>query len=248
MQSKTDLRRKAGSGKRRRKVPRPPGGKVLQRLFTFLGQRDPALNDELVVTVPVPKSVRPNYALTARALRAKSVTARSVARRRTPAAKPFAQAIVKAAARLPHPKVVKGRTRRMAPLTGAPSVWREIGPRRIPDGQTYGTNRVDVAGRVAAIAIDPGDPAHILVGAAGGGIWETRDTGTTWEPRTDQMPSLAIGAIAFDSKIPSRVYAGSGEGNFYFNLGAGIYKSQTVAPPGTSSHRPRSSASGSSIW
>jgi len=225
MQTKSDLRRKPGAGRRRRKSPRRPGGKVLQRLFTFLGQRDPALNDDLVATVPVPKSVRPTYALTDRALRAKAVTPQSVGRRRPPAAKPFAEAIVRAATRLPRPKKAKGRTRKTAHPAGIPGVWQEIGPRRIPDAQTYGTNRIDVAGRVAAIAVDPNDSAHILVGAAGGGIWETHDTGATWEPRSDQMPSLAMGAIAFDPKTPSRVFAGSGEGNFYLNLGAGVYKS-----------------------
>jgi hypothetical protein len=39
------------------------------------------------------------------------------------------------------------------------------------------------------------------------------------------MPSLAIGAIVFDPVTPRIVYAGSGEGNFYFNLGAGVYRS-----------------------
>jgi len=39
------------------------------------------------------------------------------------------------------------------------------------------------------------------------------------------MPSLAIGAIAFDPDAATRVYAGSGEGNFYANLGAGVYRS-----------------------
>src|SRR5207244_13310870 len=51
------------------------------------------------------------------------------------------------------------------------------------------------------------------------------DSGANWKPCTDQMPSLAIGAIAFDPTAPSRVYAGSGEGNFYANLGAGVYHS-----------------------
>jgi photosystem II stability/assembly factor-like uncharacterized protein len=39
------------------------------------------------------------------------------------------------------------------------------------------------------------------------------------------MPSLAIGAVTFDPTNSKRVYAGSGEGNFYANLGAGVYKS-----------------------
>jgi hypothetical protein len=111
-------------------------------------------------------------------------------------------------------------------VAAAPAlVWQSIGPTRIPNGQTYGTNRIDVIGRVSAIAIDPKDAKHILLGAAGGGIWESDDTGATWAARTDQMPSLAIGAIAFDPKNAKRVYAGSGEGNFYSTLGAGVYAS-----------------------
>jgi hypothetical protein len=104
-------------------------------------------------------------------------------------------------------------------------VWQSLGPSRIPNGQTYGTNRIDVSGRVACISVDPSDAKHVLVGAAGGGIWESSDGGATWLPRTDQMPSLAIGAIAFDPAHAKRVYAGSGEGNFYANLGAGVYRS-----------------------
>ena len=108
---------------------------------------------------------------------------------------------------------------------GAPLLWKPLGPSNIPNGQTYGSNRVDVIGRVASIAIDPTKPTHVLCGAGGGGIWETADGGATWAPRTEKMPSLAIGAIAFDPSNPKTVYAGSGEGNFYFNLGAGAYKS-----------------------
>src|SRR5262249_2210977 len=91
--------------------------------------------------------------------------------------------------------------------------------------QTYGTNRVDVIGRVACIAVDPNNPKHVLCSSAGGGIWESADAGATWAPRTDQMLSLATGAIAFDPTNPKIVYAGSGEGNFYYNLGAGVYRS-----------------------
>ncbi len=106
--------------------------------------------------------------------------------------------------------------------------WRTVGPSYMPNGQTYGSggnNRVDVAGRVSAVAVDPGDRDHLLVGAAGGGIWESRDRGASWWPRSDAMPSLATGALAFDPSNPSIVYAGTGEGDFYRALGAGVLRS-----------------------
>ena len=233
MRTKADLGRKPRGGRRKLRRPRPPGGKVLQRLFTYLGQRDPALNNDIVATIAVPKAARPNYALTKHALKAKPVTAASAARRRprVPVAKSYAAAIIKAAAKLSKRRkapVARRKTKRPAfgaPPPGPTGVWQPIGPSQVPNGQTYGTNRTDVIGRVASIAVDPSDPKHLLLGAAGGGIWESKDTGATWEARTDELPSLAIGAVVFDPTAPNRVYAGSGEGNFYSNLGAGVYKS-----------------------
>jgi photosystem II stability/assembly factor-like uncharacterized protein len=216
--------------------PTPPrGGKALQRLFTYLGRRDPALNEDVVASIPVPKTVRQKFGFTAKALRAKTLTAAAAARpgRKPPAAKSLSAAMARAANALSRLRK-HGKTGRKgtgaAPTTapapaGGAQTWQPIGPTRLPNGQTYGTNRVDVSGRVSCIAIDPRDPKHLLVGAAGGGIWESVDTGATWNPRTDQMPSLAIGAVVFDLTNPKRVYAGSGEGNFYANLGAGVYKS-----------------------
>ncbi|HEX6689259.1 MAG TPA: hypothetical protein VF085_11450 [Solirubrobacterales bacterium] len=108
-------------------------------------------------------------------------------------------------------------------------VWRSLGPAGIPAGQTYGSGpgaTTTVAGRVTAIAVDPGDSKHLLVGSAAGGVWETRDTGATWAPRTDDQPTLSIGALAFDPSNPSTVYAGTGEGNSeYAQLGQGILRS-----------------------
>jgi hypothetical protein len=82
-------------------------------------------------------------------------------------------------------------------------------------------------GRVAAIAVDPRDQQHWLIGAAQGGIWETRDAGTTWTAKTDAAPSLAMGKIAFAPSDPNIIYAGTGEavsGGFSYG-GAGILKS-----------------------
>ena len=62
---------------------------------------------------------------------------------------------------------------------------RSLGPSTILNGQTYGASRVRVCGRVAAIAVDPADRAHVLVGAADWGARESRDSGATWAPATD---------------------------------------------------------------
>src|SRR5262249_27850808 len=103
--------------------------------------------------------------------------------------------------------------------------WQPLGPFHMPHGQTYGAGpggRPPVAGRVAAIAVDPGNEAHILLGSAGGGVWETTDTGQTWLPRTDDQPSLAVGALAFDPANPLRVFAGTGEGNVAFEADTNV--------------------------
>ncbi len=110
------------------------------------------------------------------------------------------------------------------PPVGIPS-WRPLGPSVMHNGQTYGANRVDVCGRIAAIAVDPLNRQHILVGAAAGGIWETRDQGATWAPRTDGAATLTTGALTFDPSHPARVYCGTGEGNWYWTMGAGVLAS-----------------------
>jgi hypothetical protein len=213
----------------------PLGGKVLQRLFAYLGQRDPNLNSDVVATVAVPVAARPRFGLTKMAMRAGPVTVAKVRRKggASSAAKSFASAIISAAAaisRRPRKAARRSAKPRMAAAPAGPAAaitagWQFIGPSVIPNGQTYGTNRVEVSGRVSSIAVDPNNPKHILLGAAGGGIWESPDSGATWSPRSDFLPSLAIGAITFDRSNPAKVYAGSGEGNFYAQLGAGVYRS-----------------------
>jgi hypothetical protein len=117
-----------------------------------------------------------------------------------------------------------GQEMALAPPSAAPR-WRSIGPLTIPNGQTYGASRVNVSGRVAAIAVDPSDPAHVLVGAANGGVWESQDRGATWAPRTDQAATTTVGAVVFDSSNPRTVYCGTGEGNWWAYLGAGVLRS-----------------------
>jgi photosystem II stability/assembly factor-like uncharacterized protein len=114
---------------------------------------------------------------------------------------------------------------RLAPPTPTAPQWRSLGPWTVPNVETYGASRVNISGRLSAIAIDPGNPAHVLVGASDGGVWESPDRGASWAPRTDDAATLTVGALAFDRRNPSTVYCGTGEGNGWWWLGAGVLRS-----------------------
>jgi hypothetical protein len=104
--------------------------------------------------------------------------------------------------------------------------WRPLGPFAIPHGRTAGSgpgSRPRVAGRVAAVAVAPGDPRHLL--AAAGGVWESRDAGRTWTPRTDDQPVAAVGVVAFAPGDPAVAYAGTGQGEALAALGVGVLRS-----------------------
>lgn len=110
------------------------------------------------------------------------------------------------------------------PLTAiTPAVgqtWTSIGP-------TQTTAFGGATGRVSALACSPSDPNLYFAAGADGGVWRSRDGGATWEPRTDFMPTTAMGALLIDPAEPRIIYAGTGEANFanHSRPGLGIYKS-----------------------
>jgi photosystem II stability/assembly factor-like uncharacterized protein len=201
--------KKERGGRKRKPLP---GGKALHRMRAFLAARDVTLADEIVGTAAA-KTRAPD-----RGSRRSKALADLIAN----AAEAYAKTQPVGRKNIPRVARAALATQPIAPA----SQWNCIGPADIPNGQTYGTNTIAVSGRVAAIAVDPSNAAHVLVGAAGGGIWESIDTGANWICRGDQLPCLSIGAIAFDHTNPRNVYAGSGEGNAeYAVLGAGVFKS-----------------------
>ncbi|MEZ5407729.1 MAG: hypothetical protein R2761_06875 [Acidimicrobiales bacterium] len=107
--------------------------------------------------------------------------------------------------------VVAGR--RAAPVASGKPSWTPLGPLAVPNGQTYGGNRILISGRVTAIAAHPTDPARLWIGTSRGGVWRTDDGAVTWRPLTDDQPSLAIGALGAGTSDPDVLYAGTGEGN-----------------------------------
>jgi photosystem II stability/assembly factor-like uncharacterized protein len=67
------------------------------------------------------------------------------------------------------------------------------------------------SGRVASIAVDPSNPERWLLGVGNGGVWETRDSGRTWQAIADDAPTLASGDIAFAPSDANVIYAATGE-------------------------------------
>lgn len=61
--------------------------------------------------------------------------------------------------------------------------WTEIGPG-------------NVGGRINTIWVDSANAQHLIVGAAGGGLWQSLDGGTSWAAVADFPGTLAVGAFA----------------------------------------------------
>jgi photosystem II stability/assembly factor-like uncharacterized protein len=85
--------------------------------------------------------------------------------------------------------------------------WTPLGPAPIVPGGIHHA----WSGRVRSIAVDPSQPSRIYLGTANAGVWKSTDSGATWSPKTDDKPSMAIGALAVDPNAPNRVFAGTGE-------------------------------------
>jgi hypothetical protein len=205
---------------------KPAGGKALVRMLTHLEKRGFHALADAAVEKAVPEDAHasleifrlPNRPAAAPPTegRARRGGARRAADAEAATAAAVAQEYADAALSAPPP----------SPPTASGPQWRSLGPWTVPNGQTYGSSRVNVSGRVAAIAVHPTNPARVLCGAAHGGVWESFNRGATWTPRTDYAATLTVGALAYDHRNPNTVYCGTGEGNWWSWLGAGILRSQ----------------------
>lgn len=83
------------------------------------------------------------------------------------------------------------------------------------------------SGRISDLVVHPDSKAHWIVAASSGGIWETRNAGTSWTPLFDEQPSYAIGAIAMDPSDSQTLWVGTGESNTQRSVAAGdgVYRS-----------------------
>jgi len=83
------------------------------------------------------------------------------------------------------------------------------------------------SGRILDLAVDPRDKRIWYIATAGGGVWKTTNSGTSFAPIFDGEKSHSIGCVTVDPKDSLVVWVGSGENNSQrsVSMGDGVYKS-----------------------
>lgn len=114
-------------------------------------------------------------------------------------------------------RLVRERTRvekALATPTNIAAEWEAVGP-------------TNIGGRITSLACHPTHPERIWAGAAGGGVWQSKDAGQTWASCWNDQDILNIGSLAVDPKNPDTIYCGTGEANLSLDSypGVGLYKS-----------------------
>lgn len=114
-------------------------------------------------------------------------------------------------------RLVRERARvekQLATPTNVSAEWEAVGP-------------TNIGGRITSLACHPSHPERIWAGAAGGGVWQSKDAGQTWASCWNDQDILNIGSLAVDPKNPDTIYCGTGEANLSLDSypGVGLYKS-----------------------
>lgn len=91
------------------------------------------------------------------------------------------------------------------------ATWVAVGPIGAPTGSVFGLPRK--AGRDNFVTFHPTNPSIIFVGAAGGGLWQTTNGGTSWTTNTDDLPVVACSDLAIDPTNTNIMYLATGGGN-----------------------------------
>ncbi len=86
--------------------------------------------------------------------------------------------------------------------------WRNVGP-------------TIMSGRVVDLAVNPADPTEFYIGYASGGVWYTKNNGTSFDPVLDSSMTQNVGSLAVDWQNDI-IWVGTGEVNASRSSYAGI--------------------------
>jgi photosystem II stability/assembly factor-like uncharacterized protein len=100
--------------------------------------------------------------------------------------------------------------------------WYSLGP--IMNDVTN-HEMIEGVGRVNSVAFHPTNDSIIFAGAPAGGLWRSFDQGNSWTTNTDDLPTLGISSILFDTTNPDIIYAGTGDRDASDSPGMGVIKS-----------------------
>jgi len=95
-------------------------------------------------------------------------------------------------------------------LKAGSSEWQPIGPAEVP-GNINNPEIKMGAGRIDCIAFHPTDENIIYVGSPTGGAWKTSNGGASWNPITQNMPTMGISDIEVDPINPDVIYLATGD-------------------------------------
>ncbi|MBL6749845.1 MAG: hypothetical protein ISP90_04950, partial [Nevskia sp.] len=109
------------------------------------------------------------------------------------------------------PLLAQGQSAAPVPLPDLS--WRLLGPFR--------------AGWSTVATGIPDRPDTFLFGAAGGGVWMTRNAGLSWQPVSDAAGIESVGALAIAPANADVIYAGGGQPEPRYDIaaGGGMYRS-----------------------
>lgn len=80
--------------------------------------------------------------------------------------------------------------------------WASLGPNTMTGN----------GGRLLCHAFHPNDPQTIYAGSNSGGLWKTTNGAQSWEPVTDQLPSMRVSSVAINPQNPDEMLIGTGAG------------------------------------
>jgi photosystem II stability/assembly factor-like uncharacterized protein len=123
--------------------------------------------------------------------------------------------------------ILKSATCAVALMVGAGGASAEIDNELLSGIKARVIGPATTSGRVAAIDAVASDPNHIVVGAATGGVWISKNGGLNWTPTFDGEECASVGSVAINQSNPDIIWVGTGEGNVRnsTSIGCGMFKS-----------------------